>query len=306
MPRRVYFFGGKGGVGKTTVSAAFALLLSTRGKKTLLISTDPAHSLADVLETEPLKEMREVTNNLSALEIDPYEVLKEYVETALENIEGSVSPDVFDQIKEVFHSIEETPGAEEAAVIERLSKVILKNLSEFDSFVIDTAPTGHTLQMLRTVGRVGKWLEELIRRKRKAESFKEAGGIDREDRSLSILEERRKRFSRFLELLLSRDTLFVPVLNPERLPILETERMVRELRRIGVELEFLVVNKVLPEETRDEFLLERKEQERKYLREIEERFSFLRMIKLPLRERDVKGIEDLKDLAVEIGRRMGI
>ncbi len=306
MERKLYFFGGKGGVGKTTLSSAFSLLLSKRGHRTLLLSTDPAHSLSDILETEPLRELTQISERLTALEIDPSEVVRDYVDKALMSIEGTVSPEVFEEIREVFHTVKETPGVEEAAVIDALSRVILENLNSFDSFVVDTAPTGHTLSMLRTVGRVGRWLEELLRRKRMAKRMEEAGGVEREERAIRILEERRERFSRLLRLILSRETLFIPVLNPERLPILETEKMVAELKRIGIDLELLIVNKVLPENVRDEFLIERKEQEREYIKEIEERFVSLRIIKIPMREKDVKGLEELKDLATDLGRRLGV
>ncbi len=308
MPdKKIYFFGGKGGVGKTTLSSAFSLLLSKKGGKTLLISTDPAHSLSDIFGTEPSDGIRLIRENLFILEIDPKTIIKEYIEKALRSVEPVVSPEVFEQIREVFHSVQETPGTEESAILEKLSQVIIRSYGEFDHFVIDTAPTGHTLQMLKTVGKVGKWLEELLKRKRMAERLREASGVmDREKGALSILEERRKRFSKFLEIILSEGTLFIPVLNPERLPIMETEKMVGELREMGIKIDYLIVNKVLPEEVGDEFLLMRKKQEREHMKDIKQRFRNFRVITLPMKASDVKGIKDLEELAIELGRRLGI
>ncbi len=305
LERKLLFFGGKGGVGKTTLSSAFALMLADRGRKTLLVSTDPAHSLSDILGVKGEGIFR-VSDNLFALEIDPYRVVKEYVRNALESIEPAVSPDVFERIREAFHNVQETPGTEESAVIEELSKTVLGHYEDYQHFVIDTAPTGHTLQMLRTVGRVGKWLEELLRKRKSAQRFWYASGREREDRAIEILEDRRRRFNLFSKILFSKETTFIPVLNPERLPIEETDRLVNSLKRMGLSTEVLLVNKILPENTRDEFLLVRKEQERKYMAEIEKRFGDLRLVKIPLRERDVRGVEELRELSVELGRGLGV
>ncbi|WP_457600431.1 ArsA family ATPase [Hydrogenivirga sp.] len=305
LEKKLFFFGGKGGVGKTTLSSSLALLLARRGRKTLLISTDPAHSLSDVLGVGG-REINEVTENLFVLEIDPYGVVREYIERALKSLEPAVSPEVYEQVREVFHSVEETPGTEEAAVIERLSEVILSNYEDYTHFVVDTAPTGHTLQMLRTVGRVGRWLEELLRKRRKAQSFWSAGGREREDTALRMLEDRRRRFLRFSELLTSSETTFIPVLIPEKLPIEETQRLIDSLEKMGVSVGAVVVNRVLPEAPRDEFLIKRKEQERLYLHEIERRFGRYRLVKIGMRDRDVKGVEDLGEVALELGRRLGI
>ena len=306
LDKKLIFLGGKGGVGKTTLSSALSLLLSQRDRRTLLISTDPAHSLSDVFGLKPAKGTVKVNDRLEYLEIDPYEVIKEHIKRALESIESFVSPETFSRIKEAFHNVEHTPGAEEAAVLERLSKVILENLDSYDHFVVDTAPTGHTLNMLRTVGRVGSWLEELLKRRREAGRFKEAGGLNpRDEKVLEILRERRERFARFSEILFSKRTLFVPVLIPERLPIMETERLVAELKRLNLNLEYIFVNKVLPPETTDSFLLMRKEQERRYMKDIKEKFSHLRLIEVSMKERDVEGIDTLKEISTELERRLG-
>ena len=303
--RKLILFGGKGGVGKTTLSSSLALLLSKRGRRVLLISTDPAHSLSDLFGARG-RGVIEVSEWLHILEIDPQEAVREHIKKVLESLESLLSPDVFSQIKEVFHSVEETPGAEESAIIERLSSLILERIEDYDHFVVDTAPTGHTLQMLKTVGRVGSWIEELLRKRKNAHRFWEAGGSLREDRTLKLLEERRKRFAKFSGLILSPRTTFVPVLNPERLPIEETHRLVENLGKMGMGIELLIVNKVLPEGKEGLFLHMRKEQEKEYVREIEKRFRDFRKIYIPLRERDISSLEDLQELSLELGRRMGI
>ncbi len=307
LGRKLLLLGGKGGVGKTTLSSAIALLLSERKGRTLLISTDPAHSLSDIFETEPGKGVREVSSKLHYLEIDPYLAVREYMERALTSMEALMSPEAFSRLKDLLLNVEGTPGAEEAATLEELSKVVLGSMGEYEHFVVDTAPTGHTLTMLRTVGRIGRWMEDLLSVRMEAQRLREAGGFSRrEDRVLEILRERRERFTRFHELLISKSTMFIPVLTPEKLPILETERLVRELTQMGINLEVLIVNKVLPENTVDEFLLNRKAQEREYLRDIRRRFSSLRVVEVPMRERDVRGMRALREIVYELERRLGL
>jgi len=142
---RVYFFAGKGGVGKTTLSSAFALKLADKGLKTLIVSTDPAHSLSDVLGSSVGNEETPITENLSALEIEPRKAVRDYIESVLKIMEGSVSPETFSHIKDMVRGVEDAPGTLETALIDVLSETILRNLGTHNAIVLDTAPTGHTL-----------------------------------------------------------------------------------------------------------------------------------------------------------------
>ncbi len=295
---KVYFFGGKGGVGKTSISSAFALFLSRLGRKVLLISTDPAHSLTDIFGVSFSE--GEVKENLHIIQIEPSRAIKEYIDRALDTVSRLFGTEEEREIKSIFKDIEYTPGVEDAVIVETLSKVILSNWDRYSYFVVDTAPTGHTLYMVKTVARVGVWLEELIRRRSRADRFLESAGKGREDKVLGILRERRERFSKFASLLFSDKVIFIPVLNPERLSIEETHRLVKEIRALGMKVNTLVVNKVLPEHTTDPFLRERKKQEKEYLSEIRRRFRDLKIVEVPLKEKDIKGIGALKELAEEL------
>ena len=293
---KVFLFGGKGGVGKTTLSSASALYLSEKGYRTLLISTDPAHSLSDVLSTEVGSQPKKIQNNFYALEIDPSQVLEEYTERAMRIAERIASPDTYKHFKEMIESIVEVPGTAESALLDRLAQVITEWWNRWDAFVVDTAPTGHTLQMLKTVGRMGSWLEDLIKRRKEANRLREMAGEDREDEVLEILSERRKRLSAFSGIALSEDTLFTPVMIAQRLSIEETHRLVKSLSSWNINVGRIAVNKTLPEDTQDPFMLRRKEQERIYMEEIENRFGKERIVKVPLFERDIVGINALQEL----------
>ncbi len=302
---KVFLFGGKGGVGKTTLSSASALYLSEKGYKTLLISTDPAHSLSDVLGTKVGSQPTEVSENLYALEIDPSQVLEEYIERAIKIAERISSPDTYKHFKEMIESLVDAPGTAESALLDRLARVITESYGEWDAFVVDTAPTGHTLQMLKTVGRMGSWLEELIKRRKEANRLREMAGENREDDALKILTERRKRLSAFSKVVLSKETLFTPVMIAQRLSIEETHRLIKSLSSWNINTGKIAVNKILPEDIRDAFLLKRKEQERKYLEEIESRFGRDRIVKVRLFERDIVGINALRRLKPYVEELIG-
>ena len=301
---KLTFFGGKGGVGKTTLSCALAVHLSRRGKKTLLISTDPAHSLSDLFGVSA-PQIKEVKKGLFILEIDPYGVIKEHIKRILNTIEKSLSPDTFRRVKTAIESVEDTPGTQESAIVEELSKIVLSGWHTYDHIVVDTAPTGHTIHMLRSVSGIGVWIEELIKNREKAKRLREAGSPENNsDKLLETLRERRERFSKFHRLLTSKECAFIPVLNPEKLSIEETGRMINSLSSVGVKIPFIVVNKVLPDNVEGSFLLSRKEQEKAYLSEIRERFRKYPLIEVKMRDKDVNSYEELGAVGEELERRL--
>ena len=290
---RVVFFGGKGGVGKTTISSAYAVKKAEEGKEVLLISTDPAHSLSDIFQEE-IGERKKLKDRLTAVEIDIKKELRQYEERVLKLASDLLSPQVKHQLSELLHTLEESPGIEDVVILEALSKLL--TVENYDIAVVDTAPTGHTLGLLKTVRNTSQVLKEVIKIKQKVRTLREMAGKEERDSALELLEEREKRFQKFSELIYSQ-AQFIPVLNPERLPILETKRLVQGLRHIGLNPQLLIINKVLPESVSDEFLLKRKEIERKYIKEIEELFPDLKKIFVPLLEEEVVGYEKLKDFA---------
>jgi len=298
MEKKLLFLGGKGGVGKTTIACAIALYLSRQGKKVMLLSADPAHSLRDILEVDFPEGW--IKDSIYLKEIDSSRALEEHIERVLRLVGEVMNPDSFREVEKLLKDMKEAPGSEEASLVEELSKVVISNLENFQHIVIDTAPTGHTLWMLKSVGSVGVWLEELIKRRKRSLQLWKASESPKEDKILPILEERRKRFSLFSSLVFSRRTSFIPVLNPDRLSIEETHRLVRKLLDAGIKVETIVINKVLPDKAGDSFLIKRKKQEQLYLKEIENRFRNLKKIEVKLKERDIRGMSMLEELSKEL------
>ncbi|GAB6065187.1 TRC40/GET3/ArsA family transport-energizing ATPase [Aquifex pyrophilus] len=292
---KVYFFGGKGGVGKTTLSSAYAVKLSEEGKKVLLISTDPAHSLSDVFNI-PIDGEAKINEKLTLKEIDIQKSLKDYTNRVFELSRALLKPESLKQLEGILHSLEESPGIEDTVILEELTKEIVYKYEDYDAFVIDTAPTGHTLGLLKTVGRLSSFFEEVIKMKAKLEELKKASGKEYVSRSLEYIEERKKRFEKFSKIVYT-SSEFIPVLTPEKLPIEETTRLIKSLEHKGIKVRRIIVNKVLPQNLKDEFSRKRRENQERYIKEIEERFKKLERIYIPLRETDIVGYEELKKLS---------
>ena len=167
LDRRVLFFGGKGGVGKTTVAAAFALRAARQAKRTLLVSTDPAHSTSDILEVQLDSEPTIVEENLWAMEIDPETETQAYIDDVKERISESIAPRLVKEVERQIDVARMSPGAEESAVFERFAKILCDEDYQFDRYVFDTAPTGHTIRLLSLPELMTVWISGLISQRRK-------------------------------------------------------------------------------------------------------------------------------------------
>ena len=166
LAQQVVFFGGKGGVGKTTCSAAFALAASRRGRRVLLVSTDPAHSTADIFEKPIGSSEREILPGLTAVEIDAEQEARRYIGDVKRDIERMFSPTVIKQAHRQIDMAAASPGLSEVALLDRMIDLIVGRSADYDLVVFDTAPTGHTLQLLRMPEAITSWIQALVRHRR--------------------------------------------------------------------------------------------------------------------------------------------
>lgn len=333
--RPLLFVGGKGGVGKTTTAAALALRLAEEGgERVLLVSTDPAHSLGDILdrrigdrETAIVEGAGPGAGMLAALEIDPEAETDRYLEGVRDSMRAFVRPALYAEIERQIGLTRQAPGAAEAAMMDRVAELMDEGPSRWDRVIFDTAPTGHTLRLLALPELMAAWTEGLLRQRERSDALGRAvrsmgGGpgtraagddlsmIDAPEeepsdprirRLKALLLERRRRFSRARRLLLDEaSTGFLFVLIPEKLPILETGSAVGVLREHRVPLLGLVVNRVLPAGPLGDFLEARRAQEESYLRRIDTTFPDLPQLRIPLQPRDVEGLDGLR----EVGRTL--
>jgi len=302
LGRRILFFGGKGGVGKTTCSSAFALAASRSGRRVLLVSTDPAHSTSDIFERPFGPEEQPILPGLWGLEVDEEAEARRYLSQAKERIARVFSPAVVREAARQIELAASMPGVTDVALFERMSDIMLSRGGAYDLVVFDTAPTGHALRLLRMPELMEAWVGALTARRREAAAAAATGeagaGPGTTDPILQSLEARAGRLQRVRAALQQREGVaFVLVIVPERLPIEESARATHMLEDAGIPLGGVVVNRVLPAAATGEFFESRKAQERVYLDEIEDRFSSAPRVRVPQLPRDVHGVESLERIS---------
>lgn len=290
-------FTGKGGVGKTTCAAATAVQLAKGGARVLIASSDAAHSLGDCLMSRIGGQPAQIFGSLHAMEIDARMEMRsrfgEVRDTMLANMEASGLDSA------LAAEMIEFPGAEELFAMLRLAEVRAANT--YDFVVLDCAPTGNTLRFLnfseflspiqralkieRAYNRITGPLAKLVGKKPLSkESYYDAifqTFSDIEDARTSMLDD---------------DTRFRVVLNPERLAIIESQRAVSFLNVAGFFVDAIIANRVLSAEITDPFFGHWKTAHQRYLTDIREQFQPIRVLEVPLCEREVAGIDDLARL----------
>lgn len=299
--KKIIFVGGKGGVGKSTTSAALALKMAQSGKKTLLISTDPAHNVGHIFGRKIGGKQSKIVDNLFSIEIDPAYETEKYIKSVKENIQGVVQPTMMEEVHRQLDTAKASPGADEAALFDKLISIIIEESDEFDYIVFDTAPTGHTIRLLSLPELMGVWIEGLLEKRRKTkQNYSQLlhDGEPIEDPIFDVLQERQRRFKIAREIMLDNSTTgFIFVLNPEQLPIVETENAIKLLAKYDLHVRTLVVNRILPEMDEGEFFKERKKLEKKYIDKIQRRFTKQDIMYVPFFAHDIRSSDQLEQFA---------
>lgn len=296
---RILIYTGKGGTGKTTIACATALKVSEMGLKTIIISTDAAHSVSDSLAMHVKGEVTHIRKNLDALEID--------VPTELERYWGEVY-EYF--VSFLSHYGIERLTAKEIAILPGMDLVAaLFHIDEFaqegkyDCIVVDTAPTADTLRLLSLPDVLNWYFEKIFKIQRRFVKVAKVtvGRLMRTplpgDAVFQQAEGIYLKLSNAKKVLNDPKTTSVRlVLNPERMVINETRRAFTFLSMYGFTVDALVLNKVMPSEAKGYFTPALNEQALR-LQEIEESFPSIPILRVPRFEREVVGIEMLERLA---------
>ncbi|WP_254838317.1 ArsA family ATPase [Natronomonas marina] len=302
-------YGGKGGVGKTTCAAATALKRGREDGPTLVVSTDPAHSLSDVFDTEVGPEPTRVREeaDLWAVEVDPGERIGQYrgqVSAALEELEDlGISLDESDVDDVIEAGV--APGTDEAAAMD----LFLDYMDDprFDYIVFDTAPTGHTLRLLKLPDVMSSAMGKLISVRSQVSSLADSvrsfmGGEDEDDEEgvdVDVdLDELKARMERVADALRDPErTEFRVVLIPETMAVLETERLLAELDAYDVPAGRAIINKVIEDpEPACDLCRSRHESQQKRIAEARERFD-LPITLVPQLHGEVHGLEAVETVA---------
>lgn len=296
---KILFFGGKGGVGKTSCSSAYAIAKARQNQKVLLISTDPAHSTSDLFNMTIGSEVVKIRDNLYGLEIDPQKESDAYINGIKDNMHRIISPIVLDEMNKQLDAARISPGSHESALFDKMMAIIIESTDLYDLIIFDTAPTGHTIRLLSLPEMLGAWMDTLLRKRRKTVALKRminnvTGKTEEKDPIVEILTKRKDNLEKARHILMDDDTMqFVFVMNPERLPIEETKKAVKLLKHYRIPVGKLVVNRILPDNSLDTFWKQKKEQEKQYLLEIENDFKVKELYKIPMFQEDMhnKSIE---------------
>jgi len=299
-------FGGKGGVGKTTMSAATGIYCAEQGLKTVIVSTDPAHSLRDSFEQEFGHEPTKVkgVDNLYVVEIDPQKAMEEYKEKLKKQLDEN--PMLGGLLEEQMEMAALSPGTDESAAFDVFLKYIDNN--DFDVVIFDTAPTGHTLRFLGLPELMDKYMTKMIKFKKQISGMMKmmkklmpfSGGdedIDY-DKVLKELEEMKRKITRAREILADPNrTSFRLVVIPEEMSILESERAMKALEKYNIPIDAVIVNQVIPEDVECDFCRSRRKLQMGRLKMIEEKFGDKVIAHVPLLKTEAKGVETLREIA---------
>ncbi len=297
---RIIIYTGKGGVGKTTCSAATAIRVADSGRRTLIVSTDPAHSLGDCLQMQLGSAPTPITAGLWGVEIDALAEMRSRF--------GVIREGLIKQMKE--RGVEEAlaeemvafPGSLELFSILRVAE--LKASGEFDVVIVDTAPTGNTMRFLhfpeflapvRRAMKVDQAYSRLIRPL--ASFLKNHVPDDAFYTSTYALFDQIEAARR---LVFTDDTFFRFVLNPDKLSLVEAQRAVSSLNVSGYVVDAIIINKILPDQVQDAFFHSWKKSQRTHVAEARTSFFPLRVFEVPLRDQEVLGETMLRDLAAEL------
>ncbi len=270
----IIFFTGKGGVGKTTLSLISAFKRAKEGKKVLLISIDPAHSLSDVMNEAKVV----APNNMDILEIDILKETQKYIRSALENIRKFIGSETFEKVRKTVESVAESPGTEDAVLIDFLSRLVVEKADKYSSLIIDTAPSGHTLRFLRDISSAGSLLEFISKEARNIEHLKNLSGTLKGNIEISnILRERYERIRKLDITIKKGNAYFFVVMNPDYVSLMETKRLIESLEKINLKIGAVIINKIMPSHIPEEYRGDQEE----IIRRAEREFGRFKIIKVP-------------------------
>lgn len=297
---RIILYTGKGGVGKTSIAAATACRLASSGKKVLVMSTDQAHSLGDSLDRKLGPEPIEVTENLYAMEVDAIEEcerawgsLKDYIKRMMTAKSGE-SIEAEELL--VF------PGFEELTALFKIKDIHEKGI--YDVLIVDCAPTGETLSLLKFPEMFGEFIEQIVPMKRKA--LKVAGpAVEKlmkvpmpKDDIFDEIELLCKKMNDLRELMWNKDIVSIRIVTtPEKIVIKESKRNFSYLHLYDYNVDAIIVNKIYPMEALSGYFNKWVQNQEEGLADIRESFAGVPIFCLKLQKHELRTIARLQEVA---------
>jgi len=306
--RRYIEFGGKGGLGKTTFSAATAYWLAKQGYKVLVFSVDPQASLSDIFERDIFgKGAVEIMPNLFAQEIDADRHIHEYQEEIRQKIRDMYGfEEIPEEIENYIQAAAAEPAMEESAIFDAVVDIVVGE--EFDYYIYDLVPLGHALYYLSMASVYDQWIGKITALREEMEEYAQVASIlDRtketeEDQILAELQDIKKRINTSSSILTDREkTAFFFVITPEEMIILDTLKAAKLFAKYDVPISGYIVNRIIPPELAQqkipEYLRNRIEMQERYIGKINETFGDEVLTSVPEFERDITGLEMIGKVA---------
>ncbi|MHC6178131.1 ArsA family ATPase [Glutamicibacter endophyticus] len=313
--KKVLFFGGKGGVGKTSLASATALGLAQRGRRVLVVSTDPAHNLGHLWRARLGDEATLVAEagsggTVHAVEIDPQRTVDRHLAAVGQTMRKMLPERMHTAAERHLRLARQAPGTHESAMLERIAEAVEAGAHEYDLTIFDTAPSGHTLRLLALPEQLGGWTEQLLANRDRSERFSAAlrgltpgaeDGPDRRDAQLRrVLIKRRERFANLHRLVTNRDECgFVIALAAEPLPVAESVELAERLGELAIPIAALIANRRSPADA-GELLAARREAEDRQLALLRGRLPKIPITEVPLLSGELLGQQALSRLAQEL------
>jgi arsenite-transporting ATPase len=299
---RYVFFGGKGGVGKTVMAGSTALWLARQGKRVMLASTNPVHSLSGLLGQDVFGKptLVEDTTNLWAYEIDTRDTIERSKQEIRDKIQWFLKfADISTKADEFVESATMNPAFEESAMFENMVDLMLKN--EYDVYVFDTAPTANARRLLGMSRVYSLWVNKMLKSREEARSLREMLSFTKKkeaDPLMDYLVSFRDRMGKARELLTDPEkTAFFFVTLPEALPIAVITRFIGWFRDFGIPIGGVIVNMLIDKSQvrvdAPDFVRNRVAMQDRYMDDIWEKFDRMVRSTVPLYESEVRGLPSI-------------
>ena len=300
---RIVLFTGKGGVGKTTVAAALALLLARRGRRTLIMSTDPAHSLADSFDVPLSPHAQEIAPNLWAEQIDAQERLEANWRDIQEFVISFLNWAGVDAIEAEELSV--IPGLDEIFSLTDVKRHV--DSGRFDFLVVDCAPTAETLRLLSLPEVMNWYIERIFPVERRVVKTirpllsRLTSMPIADDRLFAAVERLHRNLDGVRQLLTNERMSSVRlVVNPEKMVIAEARRTYTYLSLFGYRVDAVVVNRIIPAEVEDPYFGKWKDIQAEHLQTVKESFEPIPILAARLFDREMVGVDLLGDMGQEV------
>jgi arsenite-transporting ATPase len=301
-------YGGKGGLGKTTFSAATAYWLAQQGHKVLVFSVDPQASLSDIFERDIFGQGPvQIMPNLFAQEIDADRHIKEYQGEIRRKILDMYGMDeVPEEIENYIQAAAAEPAMEESAIFDAVVDIVVGG--KYDYYIYDLVPLGHALYYLSMASVYDEWIRKITGLRQEMEEYAKVAAImqrqkeSEEDQILKELQYIRHRINTSSGILTDKEkTAFFFVIIPEEMIILDTQKAAGLFAKFQVPISGYIVNRVLPKELADEnipeYLRNRLKMQTGYLQKIQETFGADVLTQVPEFERDITGLPMIEKVA---------